>query len=124
MRKLINLLIVQMLLIFAMNKVSAQVQQAWVARYNGSENQMDEATALTVDGSGNAYVTGTHNHSLGFTIKYNANGGTVWGHGISGLEYASYPKDIAVDNFGNVYITGYTYIRVEDCQWDCSQKVL
>ena len=119
MRKLINLLIVQMLLIFAMNKVSAQVQQAWVARYNGSENQMDEATALTVDGSGNAYVTGTHNHSLGFTIKYNANGSTVWGHGISGLEYASYPKDIAVDNFGNVYITGYTYIRVEDCQWDC-----
>jgi len=122
MRKLVNLFTVLLLLIFTRNTVNAQVQQAWVARFNGTHNASDDPTALTVDAFGNVYVTGTADqgsYSNGTTIKYSAAGGTVWIRGISGLEFATYPQDIAVDGSGNVYITGNTYIQTEDCQWDC-----
>jgi type IX secretion system substrate protein/beta-propeller repeat-containing protein len=89
---------------------SAGVQQ-WVARYNGPANGTDRGQALTIDDDGNVYVTG---HSLGIgtdfdyaTIKYNSAGSELWvarfnGEG-DGMDIAN---SIAVDNSGNVYVTG------------------
>lgn len=84
---------------------------AWVRRYNGPSGSFDEATDITVDGSCNVYVTGysTSGGTLAdyTTIKYTPNGDTAWvrrynGPGNSG----DLPFAIAVDNFGNVYVTG------------------
>jgi hypothetical protein len=57
---------------------AAGVYEAWVARYNGPGNGEDEANAITVDTSGNVYVTG-YGWGSGTardytTIKYNSAG--------------------------------------------------
>jgi hypothetical protein len=82
---------------------------AWVKRYNGPENDDDEALAMTVDGNSNVYVTGLSSGDY-VTIKYYSNGDTAWvrrynGQG-NGTDVA---RAIAVDGSGNVYVTGESY---------------
>lgn len=93
--------------------------QLWAARYNGPGTDHDAINSMTVDGSGNVYVTGyAGGGSTGTgdsynditTIKYNSIGDTVWkrtyiGPGISFDE----GNKITLDDLGNVYVTGTTY---------------
>ena len=94
---------------------TAGVEQ-WVARYNGPGNAEDRATAIAIDVSGNAYVTGgsygINTQSDYATIKYNASGIEQWVarfNGAMGIYY-DYPFDvamaIAIDAFGYIYVTG------------------
>lgn len=88
--------------------------EVWSARYNGPGDDWDEALAIAVDASGNVYVTGG-SPPVPFsafdyaTIKYNASGTQEWV-----ARYTGTPTGvdeafaIAVDDQGNVYITGYS----------------
>lgn len=95
-------------LFLACGSASAQVRQAWLARYGGPGD--DYVYALAVDGAGNVYVTGQTSGNDYGTIKYDGNGGQVWlalydGPG-SGGDSA---KALAVDSGGNVYVTGRSF---------------
>jgi hypothetical protein len=58
------------------------VNEAWVARYNGPGNSIDEARSIAVDNSGNVYVAGTSYGSETLrdyaTIKYDSAGQEQW----------------------------------------------
>jgi len=76
-----SLLVVVLSLISA-GGVSAQVTEAWVARYNGPASTPDAAHALALDTSGNVYVTGESTGlgtGLDFaTLKYDSGGNPLW----------------------------------------------
>ena len=91
-------------------KYNSTGQQQWVARYNSPEDGFDYAYAIAVDGSGNVYVTGssglTHHENYA-TIKYNSSGQQQWSRSYNGsLDASDHARDIAVDMYGNVYVTG------------------
>ena len=88
------------------------VRRAMVARYNGPGNGSDQARAIAVDSLGGVYVTGG---SVGLggnpdytTIKYSA-GRQVWVARYHGPGSADGAEAIAIDNAGNVYVTGLSY---------------
>jgi hypothetical protein len=82
----------------------------WTNRYNGPGNGNDHANSLTVDASGNVFVTGD---SFGgtdvdyATIAYTAAGVPLWTNRYSGPVYnGNSAKAVAVDGNGNVLVTG------------------
>ena len=106
---------------------NSNVQEAWVARYNSGEGG-NEAYAIAVDGSGNVYVTGQSYTIESWydyaTIKYNSAGQQQWVARHNGpWNDNDYAVAIAVDNSGNVYVTGgsrgdYGYVEYGTIKYD------
>lgn len=70
-------------------------------------------TAMTLDLSGNIYITGEINsyispwyYSRIFTMKYTSGGNLSFNILYGSGKYNFYSNDVAVDNFGNIFITG------------------
>jgi len=83
------------------------------------------ATAVSLDNSGNTYVTGgkrLNDHAEGVsrgstitTIKYDADGAEVWSRSYQGpFGCFDHGRAIATDHSGNVYVTGTVWLRGND----------
>ena len=100
-----------LLILVLVNTAYSQGFEEWIRYYDGTSHWDDICNAMTLDISGNIYVTGyTQNNVTGedyTTIKYYSNGDTAWVR-----KYNKGNQDvataIAVDNSGNVYISGTT----------------
>ena len=98
---------------FATVKYSAAGVEQWVSRYDGPDSEQDRANAITADGSGNVYVTGySYGNSTNLdyaTVKYYSSGTQAWVARYNGpADTADGSNSIAIDDSGNVYVTGYS----------------
>ncbi len=90
----------------------AQIQQAWVARYNnGIPGGTNQAVKMALDSTGNIYVTGfsqNTNSQLGYvTIKYAPNGNQTWAARYDSTNDPSAESAaIGLDNSNDVIVTG------------------
>lgn len=89
----------------------------WAKNFGGTYN--DYGGAITIDSSGNIYITGTFSNtilfdsfsltSVGssdiFIVKYDINGNVIWAKraGCNSIDYAN---SITTDAFGNLFISG------------------
>ncbi|GAB3502175.1 hypothetical protein GCM10027442_01660 [Emticicia fontis] len=103
---------------FFCHSTSGQTLQ-WVKQL-GSPNRVNDGNAIATDVAGNFYVTGRFNGSTDFggttlssfgidifVAKYNSAGALQWVKQAGGAGAFNYGYGIAVDNGGNVYVTGY-----------------
>ena len=93
-------------------KYNTNGTELWQARYTSPGAAQDIPEDLAIDGSGNVYVTGRTRVNSSYndfgTVKYNSNGVQQW---VAIYDNApesrdDYGYELAVDNSGNVYVTG------------------
>jgi hypothetical protein len=102
-------------------KYSPSGTRLWVAYYDGTGSGEDKANAVAVDDLGNVYVTGksdrdygTHHTNQLATVKYDNSGTLLWADHYSETSTTdSYGRAIAVDSWGNVYVTGSDTIKYD-----------
>jgi uncharacterized delta-60 repeat protein len=90
---------------YATVKYRTDGSELWVRRYDGPSHSVDRAHNLTVDATGNIYVTGYSEGGF-TTVKYNGDGTELWVRTYIGPVGGDTAFGIAVDATGHVYVTG------------------
>lgn len=104
-------------------KYNAAGVEQWRALYNGPGSGYDAAEAIVADDSGNVYVSGwsyaVASRRDYATIKYDADGARLWLARYSGLKNGDdIVTAMALDDSGNVYVTGYSVGKGKPDQHD------
>ena len=117
MKKILNRIIMcnilSLLFLMTLNLVIAEDYEYLWTNITDPGSGYDVGEKVTVDYSGNVYVTGrcTDCGDAGgqaiYTIKFDANGNHLWTNVTDPTASSDIGKDIAVDGSGNVYVTGF-----------------
>lgn len=97
---------------YAAVKYDASGNQQWASRYSGGTGTSEETPfAMTVDASGNVFLTGYSNSQSAYfdflTVKFNSSGAQQWVKYYNGVEgFFDKAIDVLTDSGGNCYITG------------------
>jgi len=107
--KKITVILILIITSFIISEVSAQVTQEWVTTYNGTGVGSFYAMKNAVDKFGNLIVSGRTGFDF-ITLKYNNSGNLLWAKIYDGgINNDDAPRDMTVDDSGNVYVTGYSF---------------
>lgn len=95
-------------------KYNSDGERQWVARFNTPVNNIDEASDIAVDASGNILVAGFSVGANGnpdyFIIKFNSSGMKQWSVRYNGSGNGNDKINaLAVDGASNVYVTGHSF---------------
>ncbi|MCY7362663.1 MAG: SBBP repeat-containing protein, partial [Ignavibacteria bacterium] len=105
----ITVILILIITSFIISEVSAQVTQEWVTTYNGTGVGSFYAMKNAVDKFGNLIVSGRTGFDF-ITLKYNNSGNLLWAKIYDGgINNDDAPRDMTVDDSGNVYVTGYSF---------------
>src|SRR4030095_16835528 len=89
--------------------IAQQPTQEWASRYQRTTSSPALANYLALDKLGDSYVCGTVFNSVTrndiVLIKYNIKGAIALREKYKKKNYEDFPKGIAADSIGNVYIT-------------------
>ena len=104
---------------YATVKYNSSGDSLWVRRYDGSAGNFDYGKSVAADASGNVYVTGQSYYSSSnydfATVKYNSLGVFQWDRIYDGPgNSADNISSMILDNAGNIYITGSSYLAGEN----------
>jgi uncharacterized delta-60 repeat protein len=106
---------------YATVKYNSDGVQEWVARYNDEYNSDDIAYSLALDKKSSVYVTGASKvmGPFGFyyhyaTVKYDRDGTQQWVNIFTSSYHDDIAVKIAVDNPGNVIVSGSSYNPLSD----------
>jgi hypothetical protein len=94
-------------------KYTADGEEEWVARYNGSGNGFDRPMAgIALDFEGNVFVSGeSRGEELNYcTIKYDNDGNELWVAYCDGPGHTDWAYDMALDEYGAAYVTGLSWL--------------
>lgn len=93
-------------------KYNNQGVEQWVAEFDGTANDVDQAGGIVIDNNGDVFITGYTYTGSGVdydivTEKYDgSNGSLMWSNTYTGTSNFDFSKDIAIDSQGDIYVTG------------------
>jgi len=104
--------IVSLLILLSCAAVQANVQQAWIQKYNAELSEgSNQAVAMALDSFGNIIVAGSSQGANGdfdyVTLKYAPNGSKLWVQRYASTNSSDdQVRALALDRDDNVYVTG------------------
>lgn len=98
---------------YFLSKYNSAGTQLWIVYYNGTNSGNDVASAVTLDPSGNIYITGGSEGTAGAlidytTIKYSSSGSQIWTSRYNYSNQNDVPNKIALVTSSRLAISGFS----------------